>query len=61
MKKKSKILTEFSKDLMNVENIVYDVCAKEITKAQAMIDIMKLIYKNDFIKILELDDKKKNN
>ena len=43
MKKKSKILTEFSKDLMNVENIVYDVCAKEITKAQAMIDIMKLI------------------
>ena len=61
MKKKSKILTEFSKDLMNVENIVYDVCADEITKGQAMIDIMKLIYKNDFIKILELDDKKKNN
>ncbi len=61
MKNKTEIINQYKNDLMQVENIVYDVCADEITKGEAMIDIMKLIYKNDFIKILELDDKKKNN
>ena len=61
MKNKTEIINQFQNDLMQVENIVYDVCADETTKGEAMIDIMKLIYKNDFLKILELDDKKKNN
>ena len=45
--KNKNLLKPFSRNFIDVENIVYDVCAKEISKGQAIIDIMKLIYKSD--------------
>tara|TARA_R110000744_G_scaffold347282_4_gene452820 strand:- start:509 stop:754 length:246 start_codon:yes stop_codon:yes gene_type:complete len=42
--KKTSVLDSFTENLMISENIVFDVCAKEITKEKAIIDIMKLIY-----------------